>query len=143
MIMETRTYTPKEFNTLRKDYAQNGMKDASYIVKLWEKGADTILLSDQEIHKIRNMVENPTVFNALEHVFRQLPLLDWITAVWRYVFPSLDLTQFKASAKWNNLQQARKLGVLFIYSQVPTPQAAPMLAQFRKILLKLHNNLSG
>ena len=64
--METRAYTPQELNELRKGYAHS-MKDASYIVKLWEKGADTIMLSDQEMCKIRNMVENPTVFEALEH----------------------------------------------------------------------------
>ena len=43
------------------------MKDASYIVKLWEKGADTIILSDQEKHKIRKVVENANMFNVLEH----------------------------------------------------------------------------
>ena len=68
-------------------------------------------------------------------------MLDWITAARRHVVPSLDLTQFEASAKWNSLQEtiqlARKLGVLyFIYNQVLTTKAAPMLAQFRKILLK-------
>jgi hypothetical protein len=62
--------------------------------------------------------------------------------------PFLDVTQFEPSAKWNNLQEAiqlaRKLGVLyFIYNQVPIPQAAPMLAQFRKILLKELHNTSG
>lgn len=69
------------------------------------------------------------------------PLLDRITAAWRHVFLSLDLTQFEASVKWNTLQQAiklaRKLGVLhYIYNQVPSPQAETMLAQFRQILLK-------
>ena len=34
VIMETRVYAPQEPNELRKDYAQKGMKDASYIVKL-------------------------------------------------------------------------------------------------------------
>ena len=41
VIMETRAYTPQESKELRKDYSQNDMKNASYIVKLWEKGTDT------------------------------------------------------------------------------------------------------
>jgi hypothetical protein len=44
------------------------------------------------------------VFDALESILDSPegdmhPLLDWITAAWRYAFPSLDLTQFEASAK--------------------------------------------
>ena len=86
------------------------------------------------------------MFDALESILDSPegdmhPLLDWITAVWRYVFPSLDLTQFEAPEKCNNLQEAiqlaRKLGVLyFTYNQVPTPEAAPTLAQFLKTPLK-------
>jgi hypothetical protein len=34
MIMETRAYTPQELKELRKDYAQNDMKNAPYIVRL-------------------------------------------------------------------------------------------------------------
>ena len=37
VIMETREYTSQELNELRKDYAQNNMKDAPYIVKLGER----------------------------------------------------------------------------------------------------------
>ena len=71
-----------------------------------------------------------SVVNALEHVLVSSqgdthPLLDWITEAWRHAFPSLDLTQFEASAKWNNLQEAiqlaRKLGAFyFIYNQEST-----------------------
>jgi hypothetical protein len=89
------------------------------------------MLSDQKMCKIRNMVKNLTVFDALEQVLGTSwgdmhSMLDWITAARRHVVPSLDLTQFEASAKWNSLQEtiqlARKLGVLyFTYNQVPTP----------------------
>lgn len=44
------------------------MKDATYIVMLWEEATDAILLSDKEMCKIRNMVENPTMFETLEHL---------------------------------------------------------------------------
>lgn len=67
-VLEVRAYNPQEINELRKNYAQSGMKEAAYIVKLWEKGADTLLLSDKEMCKIRNMVENPTVFETLEYI---------------------------------------------------------------------------
>jgi hypothetical protein len=81
------------------------MKDISNTLKLWEKGADTIMLSDQDMCKIRNMKANPTMFYALEQMLDSTwgvahPLLDWITAASRHLFHSLDLTQFKASAKW-------------------------------------------
>lgn len=92
------------------------------------------------------MVENPTMFEALEHILESSRgdthlLLNWITAAWRHVLPSSDLTQFEASVKWNALQEAiqlaRQPGVLYyIYSQVPTTLAASMLPQFRKILFK-------
>jgi hypothetical protein len=59
VIMETIAYTPQELNKHRRDYAQNVMKDASYTVKLWGKGANTTTLSDQEIRNISNVVENP------------------------------------------------------------------------------------
>ena len=36
VIMETRAYAAQEFKELRKDYALNGMKNASNIVKLGE-----------------------------------------------------------------------------------------------------------
>lgn len=42
--MKIRAYNSQELNELRKYYAQNVRKDVSYIAKLWEKGADTILL---------------------------------------------------------------------------------------------------
>ena len=131
VIMETRAYTPQKLNETRKDCAQNSMKNASYTVKLWKNGTNTIMLSEQEMCKIKNVGENPTVSNALEQVLDNFqgdtyPLLNWITAAWRYALLSLDLTQFEASAKWNSLQEAiqlaRKLGVLyFTYNQVPTP----------------------
>jgi hypothetical protein len=63
--------------------------------------------------KIRNMVENPVMFNALEHILDSTQgdlsnhlLHDWINAAWRYAFSSLDITKFEASAKWNNSQEA-------------------------------------
>ena len=61
------------------------------------------------------------MFDALEHVLDSTqgdmyPPLDWKTAAWRYMVPFLDLTQFEAPEKCNNLQEAiqlaRKLGVL-------------------------------
>ena len=36
--IEIRANTPQEISQLRQEYAQNGMKDASYMIKLWEKG---------------------------------------------------------------------------------------------------------
>ncbi|XP_059101848.1 uncharacterized protein LOC131895456 [Peromyscus eremicus] len=143
---EIRPYTPQEISELRKDYAQNGQKDAEYMCRLWEKGADTVMLTDLEMRKIRNIVENPSVSEALEHVIETSkgdthPLLDWITAAWRFAFPTLDLTQFESAAQWTTyaqaIKQCRKLGILyFIYNQVPTPQAAPFTPQFKKIIIK-------
>jgi hypothetical protein len=89
--------------------------------------------------KIKNVVEDPTVFDALEQVsVRQLQRRHTPTAWldnWNLVtcIPSLDLTLFEASTKWNSLQEAirlaRTLGVLyFIYNQVPILQAAVILA---------------
>jgi hypothetical protein len=37
VIIESRACNPQELNELRKDYAQNNMKDAPYIVKLGER----------------------------------------------------------------------------------------------------------
>ena len=61
VIMKARAYAPQELNELRNNYSQNGKKEASYILKLLENGTDTIMLSDQDMCKIRNMVENPSV----------------------------------------------------------------------------------
>lgn len=57
------------------------MKDATWIVKLWEKGADTVMLTEHEMRKIRNIVENPSIAEALEHCLNvsqddTQPLLD-------------------------------------------------------------------
>ena len=131
---------------LRKDFAQNGATDAQYMVRLWEKGADTILLHSTEMNRIKGIIENPSVFEALQQTLETAagdthPLLDWITAAWRLAFPSLDLTQFETSAKWHTYSEAinicRKLGVLWhIYNQAPTPQAAPMTPAFIRVVIK-------
>lgn len=144
--LEQRAFNQTELSDLRRDFAQNGAKDAEYMCRLWEKGADTIMLSDQEMKRIRNIVENPAVAEALEHVIETArgdthPLLDWITAAWRVAYPNLDLTQFETAGQWQTytqaIRQARKLGILyFIYNEVPTPQAAPLIPQFKRILLK-------
>lgn len=144
-LTESRPYNPQELSELRREYAQNGMKDATFIVRLWEKGADTVMLHEQEMRKIRNIIENPSIFEALEHCLDTSrgdthPLLDWVTAAWRYAFPSLDLTQFETAGKWSTYQEAintcRKLGILwFIYNQAPTPQAAPLTPAFKCLLI--------
>lgn len=145
-IVEYRLYTPQELADLRRDYAQNGEKDAQYIARLWEKGADTVTLLEREMRKIKGIIENPSIYDALEHVLDAArgdthSLLDWITAAWRLAFPTLDLTQFEAAATWNTYQDAigilRKLGILwFIYNQVPTPLASPLQPEFKKIIVK-------
>lgn len=145
-INEIRPYSPQEISDMRKNFAQNGIRDAEYMCKLWENGADTIMLSSSEMAKLRNIVENPAVTEALEHVIEMSkednhPLMDWVTAAWRLAFPTLDLTQFEAKGKWSDygeaIQLCRKLGVLYlIYNQVPTPQASPLTPQFKKIILK-------
>ena len=70
---------------MRKDFAQNGATDAQYMVRLWEKGADTILLHSTEMNRIKGIIENPSVFEALQQTLETAagdthPLLDWITA---------------------------------------------------------------
>ena len=122
------------------------MKDATWIMKLWGKGADTVMLTEHEMRKIRNIVENPSIAEALEHCLNvsqddTQPLLDWITAAWRHAFPTMDLTQFEAAGKWmtyqEGIQLARKLGILyFIDNETNTPQAAPLIPQFKKIIIK-------
>lgn len=44
------------------------MKDSAYMIKLWAKGADTVMLSELEMRKIKNIIENPEVFSTLEQV---------------------------------------------------------------------------
>lgn len=80
---EMRPYAPQETDQLRCKYAQNGMEDASCRVKLWEKGADTVLLSELEMRKSKNGIDNPAVCEAFEQVLHTAqgdapPLLDWI-----------------------------------------------------------------
>ena len=81
-VEELRPFTPGELSELRREYAQNGMKDATWIVKLWEKGADTVMLTEHEMRKIRNIVENPSIAEAIEHCLNisqddtHQPLLD-------------------------------------------------------------------
>lgn len=53
----------------RQECAQNGMKDTSYMIKLWGKGAVTVMLSELEIRKNEN-IENLAVYGDLE------PILD-------------------------------------------------------------------
>lgn len=48
-IRESRPFTPQELSDLRREYAQNGMKDATYMVRLWKKGADTVILHEMEM----------------------------------------------------------------------------------------------
>lgn len=38
------------------------------MIKLWELGADTVILDDLEMKRVRNIVENPTIADALEQV---------------------------------------------------------------------------
>lgn len=143
---ESRPFTQTELSDLSKQFAQNGTKDASYMVKLWEQGADTVMLHEKEMRRIKNIIENPTIYEALEQVLEASrgetkPLLDWLTSAWRFAFPTLDLTQFEAAGKWVTYQDAisptRKLGILYyIYNEVETPQASTMIPGFAKIILK-------
>lgn len=145
-ISESRPFNPQELSDIRRDYAQNGQKDAQFMVRLWEKGADTIMLHEQEMRRVKGIIENPSIYEALEHCLDTskgdtYPLMDWITAAWRLAFPTLDLTQFETAGKWNTYAEAiaicRKLGILwFIYNQAATPQASPMLPAFKKIIIK-------
>ena len=48
------------------------MEDASLMIKLWGKGADTVILSELEMRKIKSIVENPEVYDALEQVIDTL-----------------------------------------------------------------------
>lgn len=143
---ESRPFTQSELNDLRKEHAQNGATDAEYMLRLWEKGADTIMLTDAEMSRLKGCIENPGVYDALDHVLQvgrgdTHPLLDWITAAWRLAYPTLDLTQFETAGQWDSYDKVirvlRKLGMIYcIYNAVSTPQAAPLLPSFRRIIVK-------
>jgi hypothetical protein len=50
VIIGTRAYTPQELNEIRKKLCPKWHEGCiCYIVKLWEKGADIIMLPDQEM----------------------------------------------------------------------------------------------
>lgn len=59
--IEMRPCTPQELSQLRQERARNGMKAASHMIKLWGKGADSVMLSELEMRKIEDTVENPAV----------------------------------------------------------------------------------
>lgn len=145
-VDESRPYNQTEISDIRNQYAQRGSKDAEYLCRLWEKGADTIMLTEGEMRTLKNVIENPSVLEALEILLEKSkgitrPLLDWITAAWRLAFPTLDLTTLESQARWNSWDEAmricKKLGILyFVYHSITTPLAAPMTPAFRKILVK-------
>ena len=63
------------------------------IRKALVKGADTIMLSELEMRKIKKRVENPAVYETLLQVQDTARgdvycLLDWITVAWRCAFSS-------------------------------------------------------
>lgn len=54
----------------------------------------------------KGILANPYIFEDLEGILdiargETHPLLDWVTAAWRQVFPTLDLTQFKVE-QWKD-----------------------------------------
>lgn len=62
-----RPYITQGISQLRREDTQKGTKAASYMIKLWEKGADTVTLSELDNdEKIKNIVENPAVYEALD-----------------------------------------------------------------------------
>jgi hypothetical protein len=55
-----RPYTLQEISQFSQIYAQNGIKNASYMIKLWEKEADTIMLSQLEMRKNQEYFRKPS-----------------------------------------------------------------------------------
>lgn len=63
------------------------------ICKALVKGADTVMLSELKMMKIKE-IESPAMYEALEQVQDTVlgdvyPLLDWMSIAGRYAFPPL------------------------------------------------------
>lgn len=123
IIREEHAYNQSELSELRKDFPQNNLKDAEWINLICERGGDTVVLSEAKMRKLKNIVENPSLFEALEHVLNTCkiekhPLVDCFTGAWRLAFPTLDLTALESCCKWHDYSGAikllRKLGLLYI-----------------------------
>lgn len=58
-----------ELQLVRQDFAERRDKNASYpsVACLWEKGADTLMLTSEEMRGIEGIFfKNPHVFESLE-----------------------------------------------------------------------------
>lgn len=105
------------------------MRDAEYVYALWEKRADTVMLTDRETGKIRNVVENSSRADASDTVLEisggeTRPLFDRATAARRLAFPVPGLVAFEADSRRKTYGEAieilRRLGILyFIYNATP------------------------
>lgn len=60
--MESRLFTSKT------TFCTRGDKGASYVALLWEKGADTVMLTSEEMKGIKGTWGNPHIREGLEQI---------------------------------------------------------------------------
>lgn len=126
---EIRGYSAGEISELREDYARNGTRDAEYVYAPWEEGADAVILTDREMRRIRNVVEDSSPADALRRVLEisegeTHPPFDWATAARRLAFPVPGPVAFEADSMRETREEAaeipRTLGILyFMYDATP------------------------
>lgn len=92
--IETREYSRQELTSLRNDCAQNGLNDAKWLLKLWNKGMYGIRLSNQEMKNLNLSIDQPNVAEALQFYLETentvRTVFEWIAMAWIQAFPVLD-----------------------------------------------------
>ena len=86
---------------------------------IWDKGANTLLLTGTEMRQISGISEKNAVNTALLELMHRRPdqilTVDWLARVWRAAHPTVDVTAHGDHVKWTGLRQAsnttRKLAI--------------------------------
>lgn len=145
-VIETRELNRQELAQARIDYRQGNMSDADYMVHLYQGGARSLRLNNEELGQLALTPENPNLHDALqvvqESVIGTFSLWTWMCMAWRHAFPIIDLEQFQDKVRWQTpeegLKMVKKIGTLLcIYDDhADHPLRHPLNKTLKRLILR-------
>lgn len=132
---------------MRTDISQKDLADAEWLLHIWDKGANTIMLAGTEMRQISAITEQSQLNAQLFAITQASPtgiltLWDWIAEAWRATYPAVDLTSLGDGLHWKDTAQAikvtRKLAILAMIhnKNINTPMQVTTSNAIKKAILR-------
>lgn len=114
-IIEFQSFTRQEMNELRGLLLKAELTDVDWLLKIYEKGGNTLVVSGDELIQVLDAVEIPKLRSTLQKIIEEegrqkvQSIWQWVAQAWRLTFPTVDFSSSQFSKPWFDWVQLQQL----------------------------------